>query len=75
MPLAAYSVAREAGVSNDAIIKGFQQFQGVGRRSQMRGEIDLGKGKALLIDDYGHHPRDGGYNRSDFGLHGPINVW
>ncbi|MEO7478540.1 MAG: cyanophycin synthetase, partial [Lysobacteraceae bacterium] len=32
--------------------------QGIGRRFNQLGEFDFGRGKALLVDDYGHHPRE-----------------
>ncbi|MBV1889474.1 MAG: UDP-N-acetylmuramate--L-alanine ligase, partial [Gammaproteobacteria bacterium] len=56
--LAAIAVADEVGVSADAIIRGLQQFGGVGRRFEQRGEIRFGDVACLLIDDYGHHPRE-----------------
>ena len=41
----------------EAIQKGLLAFEGVGRRFQSYGEIALPNGgKALVIDDYGHHP-------------------
>ena len=41
----------------EAIQKGLLAFEGVGRRFQNYGEIALPNGgKALVIDDYGHHP-------------------
>lgn len=55
--LAAIGVAIEVGASNDAIIKALAEFAGVGRRFQHYGEMGLpGNGKAIVIDDYGHHP-------------------
>jgi len=56
--LAAIAVAHEVGVSNVAIQKALQNFEGIGRRSQLVGEVETPKGKILLIDDYGHHPRE-----------------
>ena len=35
-----------------------EHFQGVGRRFHRRGEIALDQGSVLLVDDYGHHPRE-----------------
>ena len=35
-----------------------KKFQGIGRRFNIKGELDFGNGKALLVDDYGHHPRE-----------------
>ena len=56
--LAAISVASELGVSDEAIKQGLEQFKGVGRRFQVNGDIALAGGTALLVDDYGHHPRE-----------------
>ena len=56
--LAAIAVAHEVGVSDDAIVRGLAGFKGVGRRLQEQGEIRGKQGRALLIDDYGHHPRE-----------------
>lgn len=56
--LAAIAVATEIGVDNDAIIKGLFNFEGVGRRFQILGERDFRDGKALIVDDYGHHPKE-----------------
>ena len=50
-------MALEVGASVEAIQKGLLAFEGVGRRFQSYGEIALPNGgKALVIDDYGHHP-------------------
>ncbi|MHB1231628.1 MAG: UDP-N-acetylmuramate--L-alanine ligase [Burkholderiales bacterium] len=55
--LAAIAVASELNVSDKAILKGFSEFKGVGRRFQRYGDIPLpGGGHFTLIDDYGHHP-------------------
>ena len=56
--LAAIAVASELGVSDQAIVTGLDHFKGVGRRFQVNGEIPLAEGSALLVDDYGHHPRE-----------------
>jgi len=60
--LAAIAVACELKVTPNAIKMGLEKFEGIGRRFQMLGEIDVpvsnGDGKALLVDDYGHHPRE-----------------
>ena len=50
--LAAIAVARELGVTDDAIRKALTGFTGVKRRFTRAGEW---KG-AAIIDDYGHHP-------------------
>lgn len=57
--LAAFAVATELGVSDDAIVKALAEFKGVGRRFQRYGELPCPKGGTFtLVDDYGHHPRE-----------------
>ncbi|MEP6939713.1 MAG: UDP-N-acetylmuramate--L-alanine ligase [Rudaea sp.] len=56
--LAAAAVGWQLGIDAPEIARALEKFQGVGRRFQMRGDIALGKGSALLVDDYGHHPRE-----------------
>lgn len=56
--LAACAVGWQLGVEPAAMQRALAKFQGVGRRFQLRGEIALEQGSALLVDDYGHHPRE-----------------
>ena len=56
--LAAASIGWQLGVEAEAIARALAGFQGVGRRFHRRGDIALDKGSALLVDDYGHHPRE-----------------
>jgi len=56
--LAACAVGWQLGVEPEAMQRALAKFQGVGRRFQLRGELALDRGKALLVDDYGHHPRE-----------------
>jgi UDP-N-acetylmuramate--alanine ligase len=56
--LAVIAVAHELGISDDVIVRALANFQGIGRRFQLNGEIQTAKGKVMLIDDYGHHPRE-----------------
>ncbi|HEY6942155.1 UDP-N-acetylmuramate--L-alanine ligase [Dokdonella sp.] len=56
--LAACAVGWQLGVPPEAMQRALTQFQGVGRRFQLRGELELDRGHALLVDDYGHHPRE-----------------
>jgi UDP-N-acetylmuramate--alanine ligase len=56
--LAAIAVAGELGVSDSAIQEGLAQFQGIGRRFHVAGEVQTAAGSVLLIDDYAHHPRE-----------------
>ena len=55
---AVIAVATDEGLSDDAIQKGLENFQGVGRRFQVYGNFPIGNGDAMLVDDYGHHPRE-----------------
>jgi len=56
--LAAIAVASELGVSDKAIRSGLEDFTGVGRRFQINGRVTIDGGDVLLVDDYGHHPRE-----------------
>lgn len=56
--LAAIAVATELGIEDCFIQKALAEFSGVGRRFQILGNLSFKKGQALLIDDYGHHPRE-----------------
>jgi UDP-N-acetylmuramate--alanine ligase len=56
--LAAIAVAHELGVSDQDIQKSLSEFQGVGRRFQLQGEIKTANGTVLMVDDYGHHPTE-----------------
>ena len=53
---AAIAIASHLGVDDDAIIKGLREFQGVGRRFEVLGEIELNGKKVTVVDDYAHHP-------------------
>ena len=52
--LAAIAVALELGISDEAILAGFERFEGVKRRFTRVGEVD----GAIVIDDYAHHPTE-----------------
>ncbi|MGL4735273.1 MAG: glutamate ligase domain-containing protein, partial [Enterovibrio sp.] len=41
-----------------AIVRALAAFEGTGRRFDRLGEFAVDNGKALLIDDYGHHPTE-----------------
>ena len=56
--LAAAAVGWQLGVEAEAIARALARFEGVGRRFHRRGEVALDTGHALLVDDYGHHPRE-----------------
>jgi UDP-N-acetylmuramate--alanine ligase len=56
--LAAVAVAAELEISDAAIQKALANFQGIERRLQQLGEIQWPGGRALIVDDYGHHPTE-----------------
>ncbi len=56
--LAAIAIARDLGVADDSIQRALLQFQGIGRRFQSYGDINVAQGQVLLVDDYGHHPSE-----------------
>lgn len=55
--VAAVAVARELGVENSSIQHALKNFAGIGRRFQSQ-EFEWKDGKVMLVDDYGHHPRE-----------------
>lgn len=55
---AAVAIASDEGISDEAICAGLSKFQGVGRRFEIQGQFPLQNGSAMLLDDYGHHPRE-----------------
>jgi len=56
--LAAVAVAWELCIGDTDIQRGLEAFQGIGRRFQIYGELSTAAGSVLLVDDYGHHPRE-----------------
>ena len=56
--LAAIAVAKDEGVSNQAIIKALGEFAGIGRRFEQLANLTTEQGDVVLVDDYGHHPRE-----------------
>jgi len=55
---AAFAIATDEGIDESAILAALRKFEGIGRRFQQYGEFDTGRGKVLLVDDYGHHPSE-----------------
>ncbi len=53
---AAIAVASHLGVSDEAIQQGLKEFQGVGRRFQIFGDVNIAGKHVTLVDDYAHHP-------------------
>lgn len=56
--LAAVAVAHELGIDDAIIQRALSKFSGVGRRFDVKGEVETPAGKVLLVDDYGHHPNE-----------------
>lgn len=55
---AAIVIARNLGVSVDACQQALNKFSGIARRFNIIGDLTVDNGKALLVDDYGHHPTE-----------------
>lgn len=55
---AALAVAKEEGITNEAILAALADFQGAGRRFDQLGQFIRPNGKVMLVDDYGHHPTE-----------------
>jgi len=57
--LAAAAVGWQLGVDNAAIARALEQFAGIGRRFNQLAKLPLaGGGDVVLVDDYGHHPKE-----------------
>jgi UDP-N-acetylmuramate--alanine ligase len=56
--LATIAVATDEGIEGKAIASALEKFSGVGRRFQVLDEITIAGGSVMLVDDYGHHPRE-----------------
>jgi len=55
---AAIVVATDENLSDSDIQAGIANFQGVGRRFDVQGDLACKRGKVMLVDDYGHHPTE-----------------
>ena len=56
--LASIAIAIDENVTDRDIVDGLASFQGVERRFEMHGTFSIDNGTFLLVDDYGHHPRE-----------------
>jgi UDP-N-acetylmuramate--alanine ligase len=56
--LAAIAIACDLELDDAACQTALAGFEGVDRRLQVLGEISLAGKRALLVDDYGHHPTE-----------------
>ena len=52
--LGVIGLAMQADIAKESILRGLETFAGVGRRMERKGE----RGGVLVLDDYGHHPRE-----------------
>ena len=55
---AAIAIATDEGISDAHITQAISGFSGVGRRFEVLGDFSIDKGSVMLVDDYGHHPRE-----------------
>ena len=56
--LAAIAVAGELQVADDAVVRALERFEGIDRRFQSLGDVNVANGKITIFDDYGHHPTE-----------------
>jgi UDP-N-acetylmuramate--alanine ligase len=56
--LAAVAVAHKLGLPDGALSTALAEFQGIDRRFQVLGDMPAQGGRALVVDDYAHHPRE-----------------
>lgn len=56
--LASIAVATDENVEDSAIQSALEKFAGIGRRFEQLAELKTDKGEMVLVDDYGHHPRE-----------------
>lgn len=56
--LGAAAVASEVGIPAEAIVRGLQEFGGIGRRFAGIGSLDVAGRRVLAFEDYGHHPTE-----------------
>ena len=54
--LAAIAIATHLGVDDQAIVNGLREFQGIGRRFEILGDVEIDGRSVTIVDDYAHHP-------------------
>ena len=54
--LAAIAIASHLEVKATAIVRGLAEFQGIGRRFQIFGDVQFNGKSVTIVDDYAHHP-------------------
>jgi UDP-N-acetylmuramate--alanine ligase len=56
--LAAIAIGIELEIAQEKIIQALENFEGIGRRFQIYGDLNVKGNQVMLIDDYGHHPSE-----------------
>ncbi len=56
--LAAIGVALQANITLETISEALSKFNGIARRCQSHGKYKYNGGEILILEDYGHHPRE-----------------
>lgn len=56
--LAAIAVAHKLGIRSEAIRRALAEFEGIDRRFQTLGMLQIPGGEVEMVDDYAHHPRE-----------------
>ena len=56
--LATIAIATDEGIDDRPSSRAWPGFAGVGRRFQVYGNLPVDGGSVMLVDDYGHHPRE-----------------
>ncbi len=56
--LAGVAVAKDEGVSDEAICQALSEFAGIGRRFEQLPNFTTDAGNMFFVDDYGHHPSE-----------------
>ncbi len=57
--LAAAAIGWQLGIAPNTIAAALEKFEGIGRRFNQLAELTLDDGgKVIVVDDYGHHPKE-----------------
>ncbi|AJC50395.1 UDP-N-acetylmuramate--L-alanine ligase [Coxiella endosymbiont of Amblyomma americanum] len=56
--LAVIAVSEWIGIDEKKLLQSLMQFSGVERRFDVKGNMLLSNGQAIIVEDYGHHPNE-----------------
>ena len=56
--LASIAVATDENIDDETIVNALAKFAGIGRRFEQLANLSTEQGEMVLVDDYGHHPRE-----------------